>query len=80
MKGIVDANQIALLKDIANKLRIDSIKATDASKSGWVTWKIITNKLFIGYTKFIWFYGSPCKIYFWSLYGIDSLFLVIGFS
>ncbi|XP_075230346.1 transketolase-like protein 2 isoform X2 [Lycorma delicatula] len=37
MKGIVDAGQVALLKDIANKLRIDSIKATDASKSGHPT-------------------------------------------
>lgn len=35
MKG--DKNvDIEALKDIANKLRIDSIVATNASKSGWV--------------------------------------------
>lgn len=35
MKG--DKNvDIQALKDIANKLRIDSIVATNASKSGWV--------------------------------------------
>lgn len=28
---------IQALKDIANKLRIDSIVATNASKSGWVS-------------------------------------------
>ena len=32
--GTVDANTLKLLQDIANKLRIDSIKATNASSSG----------------------------------------------
>ena len=32
--GTVDADTVSLLQDIANRLRIDSIKATNASNSG----------------------------------------------
>ncbi|XP_075218081.1 transketolase-like [Lycorma delicatula] len=37
MKKPVDEAEISLLQDIANRLRIDSIKATEASKSGHPT-------------------------------------------
>lgn len=33
-----DNKTLQTLRDIANKLRVHSIEATDASNSGWVTW------------------------------------------
>ena len=32
----VDKKQLQYLQDVANRLRIHSIRATDASNSGWV--------------------------------------------
>lgn len=43
MKKPLDEAEISLLQDVANKLRIDSIKATEASKSGWEIFSYVLN-------------------------------------